>query len=454
MPTQSLITVPQTSSPPVVTSTNSSQAILLQAMMANMQPQQAASVQAALAAEARQAANRHYMTDSIRKIAPALTNGVPTQAYALNTPLNFNLATALNGFCEGIIVRVTVNYTLGAGTSAVYGLTPAGALGLIDTIEVRYNKSQHKFRPQVFRELALLNLLEDQNVIESLPYGLSQAYVQNWLNNTMSVTVGAQSVTFEQFFPFCLLGLDDPRGLLPIIVGDTGLQVIVNTPQAMFGSDPVLQALYAVSGTGHAVTAISGTVQVDAVYRDGDVWYDTNKLPFDMSAVQGTFQMQIDNVLQPLVAGSQQRTKLTIQGQHYVVILLVVDGLQSSVYSNYSNCTYLETSKDGVGGNTFWKYGLQTNLDVRDWLYLQRLQNKQDVDQGVYPLISAPSYGFADPGSRSGKGYLDNTRSGWPDWRYTVTVASVGNGTLNGLQCIPRIEPHVFYINPIGLIPV
>lgn len=448
--------MPQTTSPAIVTSSNQdSQTIILQSLLASMKPDQAASLQAALAVQARKAANKYYLEVTQRKLAPSLTNGVTQQAYMLNTPLTFNLTTALNGFCEGILIRYTVNYTLGAGTSAVYGLTPAGALGLLDTVEVRYNKSQHKLRLQMLRELALLGALEDYVIPESVfGGGQSIPFIQNYLNSGMSTTVGAQTVSLELFVPFNLLGYNDPRGILPIIVGDTGIQVICNTPQAIFGSDPVLNALYAVSGTGHAVTAVSGTVTVSAVYRDGDTFMSPAKVPFDMSAVDGTFQMQIDTQLLPLVANSYQRQKLTIMGQHVYVLLLVVDGLQSSAYSTLQNIQYIERGKDGVGGNTFDKYGLQTNLDIRDWLYLNRLDAKQDIDQGVIPIFAGPTLRQGDPHLKSNRQILDNSRAGWPDWRYCVNVAAVGTGTLNGLPCAPRIEPHVFYINPTGLIPV
>lgn len=457
---QALISVPQQSAPsPVTMGSMDSQQILFQAMLANMKPEQQATVQAALAQQARMAANKYYLEVSERKIAPALTNGAPTQAYNLNTPLTFNLTTALNGFCEGILLRYVINYTLAAGTSAVYALSASGVLGAIDTVEVRYNKSQHKIRPQDFKQLALMGMLEDYMLPEGVfGSGQSQAFLQNYLNSTMSVAVGAQSATVELFIPFNLLGYNDPRGLLPIIVGDTGIQVLVNTPLALFGGDPEYCSIYALSGTGHGLTAVSGTVEVSAVYRDGDCTMHPNKLPFDMSAVAGTFQMQIDNVLQPLIAGSPQRTKLTIMGQHYVVLLKVIDGLQSNVYANNSNIAYIETAKDGVGGNVFWKYGTQTNMDVREWLYLKRLDQKQDLDNGVIPIVSGPNIRQGDPHIRSNRTYLDNTRDGWPDWRYAVMPTTVGSGTITNAgvaqPCIPRIEASVFYINPTGLIPV
>jgi hypothetical protein len=266
----------------------------------------------------------------------------------------------------------------------------------------------------------------------------------------MPVTTGAQSVTLELFIPFNLLGRNDPRGLLPIIVGDTGIQVVVNTPQAIFGTHPIYNALYAVSGSGHAVSAVSGTVEVIAVYRDGDTYQGAPKLPFDMSAVSGTFQMQIDQQLLPWSAGSYQRTKLQIMGEHAYVILLCVDGNQSNLLSANSNLAYIEFSKDGVGANVFEKYGTQTNLSVNDYLYMKRLNFTQDLDQGVIPWIHGPVVRQGDPHVRSGKQYLDNSRNGWPDARFCVTPT-----TVQGIASItPMIEPHVFYRNPIGLVSV
>lgn len=452
---QALVAVPQSSSPSVITPGNAtSQQILMQAMMKGLPQDQQAQVAQAMQAAAVAAANQYYLECTIRKLAPALTNGAVNQAYAMATPLTFALTTALNGFCEGILIRMTVNYTLAAGTSAVYGLTAAGLLGLIDTVEVRYNRSQHKVRPFALRQVALTGGLEDYTLPNAVLTGQHQTWLDTYINTAMPVATGAQSVTFELFIPFNLLGRNDPRGLLPIIVGDTGIQVVVNTPQAIFGAHPFYNSLYAVSGTGHAVSAVSGTVSVDAVYRDGDSYMGAPKLPFDMSAVQGTFQMQIDQQLLPWVAGSYQRTKLQVMGQHAYVLLLCVDGLQANQCMANSNIAYIEFSKDGVGANVFEKYGTQTNLNVGDFFYMKRLNFTQDLDQGVIPWIHGPVVRQGDPHIRTGRQFLDNSRNGWPDARFCVTPTAVGNGTLNGLPVAPMIEPHLFYLNPVGLVSV
>src|SRR5260370_37136365 len=140
---------PPSGSPGIVTmgSDNYTQMQLMQAMLASLPQDKQAPLAAAMALAARKAANKKYLRETCRKVGPALTNGQATQVYTLNAPITFNLSTSLNRYCEGIIVRVVFNYTL-AGTG-VFAPTAAGKLGIIDTVEVRNNKSQIKVRPQV-----------------------------------------------------------------------------------------------------------------------------------------------------------------------------------------------------------------------------------------------------------------------------------------------------------------
>lgn len=444
--------------PGIVTSGSDIQTQLMQAMMANLKPDQQASLQAAIELQARKLANRLYMANTVRKLGPALTNGAPTQVYAVNTPFTFNLSTSLNGYCEGLIVRVVLNYTLAVGTSAVYALTAAGKMGIIDTIEVRYNKSQFKTRPVDWRQLSLAGALDEWVIPNQVLIGQQDASIQAYLNPTMPVATGAQTTTLEFFMPFNLIHPNDARGLLPLMAGDTGIQVIVNTPVALLApgdtantGDPLLNAIYPVSGTGHAISAVGGTISVEAVYRDGDTYSSLNKMPFDISLVEGTFQAQLDQVLAPLVASTAQRTKLNIMGQHYYVLLKVIDAVQPNLFATQANISYIESAKDGIGGNVFFKYGTQTNMSVYEYQFLSRLGKSQDLDPGCFLIVEAPtdSAGSAFSHLREGAGYLDNTRTGWADWRYLVEVAAVG-----ALGQGPRIEPTVFYRNPTGLVPV
>lgn len=450
-------------------SPDSIQAQMYMAMMQQMTPEQRSNFQAAIALAQRKRANKNYMDSTVRKMSPALTNGSATQAYALGTPFTFNMSTSLNGYLEGLMFRVVVNYTLAVGTSAVYQQSAAGRLAIIDTIEVRYNKSQAKFRPFALRQLALLGGLPQWTIQAANASATSEVLVGNqdatleaYLNTAMPITTGANTVTLEFFVPLNLVHPIDSRGLLPLMAGDTGIQVIVNTPQSLLAGvdqttnfgDPVLNAIGPVSGTGHAISAISGTIQVNAVYRDGDSLAQLSKMPFDISLLDGTFQMQIDQQLTPWIGGGFQRTKLNIMGKHMYVILLCIDGNQITACSLRSNLNYVESGKDATGSNVFWRYGTQTNMSYYESENIMRLGRGQDLDPGVIAMVRAP---VDQPGQNTSyvwdenvSNFLDNTRTGWADWRYCVSPGTVSstNGAVN------RIEPQLFYVNPTGLVPV
>jgi hypothetical protein len=448
-------------------SADSIQSQMYLAMMQQMTPEARANFQAAIALAQRKRANRNYMDSTVRKVSVALTNGAPTQAYTLGTPLTFNMSTSLNGYLEGLIFRLVVNYTLAAGTSAAYQLTAAGKTGIIDTIEVRYNKSQAKFRPFTLRQLSLLCALP-QWVIQAsggsqteVLVGQQDATLEAYANTTMPVTAGANTVTFEFFVPLNMVHPSDPRGLLPLMAGDTGIQVIVNTPQSLLAptdtngfGDPLINAIGPTTGTGHGISAISGTVQVEAVFRDGDTLSQLAKLPFDISLLEGTFQMQIDQQLTPWIAGGLQRTKLNIMGKHMYVILLCIDGNQCTALSARSNLAYVESGKDATGSNVFWRFGNQTNMSYYESELLLRLGRKQDLDPGVIAMVFAPVDQVGQNTSfvweEQVMNYLDNTRTAWADWRFCVTPTATSS--TNGAN--PRIEPQLFYVNPTGLVPV
>ena len=350
----------------------------------------------------------------------------------------------------------------------MYALTAAGRLGFIDTVEVRYNKSQAKIRPIAIRQLSLQGALPywvipgPGSSFNEVLVGQEDATIKSYVNTQASVSTGAQTLNLEFFVPLNLVHPADARGILPLMAGDTGIQVIVNTPQSLYPTgvdtanygDAILNSFTSVSGTGHAVSGVGGTVSVYAVYRDGDCLSQLAKKPFDISLLDGTFQMQIDQQLNPWVAGSYQRTKLNIMGKHMYVLLLCVDGNSATAMSARSNIAYLESSKDATGSNVFWKYGTQTNLSEYESDVLQRLGRGQDLDPGAIMMVRAPvdqvgqntSYVWDEVVNN----YLDNTRTGWADWRYCVTPTTVSSS----MGAVPRIEPHLFYVNPTGLVPV
>lgn len=447
-----------TGAPSVMTGNQSG---LWQAVASGLPQNSQQAVQAQLAVMAKKMANRRYMSESIRKLAPALTNGLATQAFSNGQPFTFNLPQPNNAYARGIVVRTTLNYTLAAGTGATYGLTAAGQLGIYDNIEIVYNKSQIKFRPLWLRELALAGALEMPSIpsIGSTDGGGQNdtAYLGAYLSPTMPVATGANSYQQDLWIPFNLLSPLEDRGLLPCMPGETGIQVKITTAASLFGTHPVFNSIVETGGTGGAISAVSGTIKVILIYSDGEVYSQPQALPYDMSILNGTIQIQQDSQLTALVTGSAQvnRGPLTILGKHYYVGLLVVDGNQSANFALNTNINYLESSKDGVGANVFWKYGQASNLDVQDYFWQARFKHSNhDLDQGCLFFVDAPLSGASDYSSRGssfdGCQYLDNTTSGWPAWHY-----GIGLNTINGLGANTAfIEPFCVYINPQGLTPV
>jgi hypothetical protein len=443
------------SSAPIVLSTD---------LVAQMTPQQQASyfqqlpsdVATLQGAAIKKLNNRRYMLQTKRKYAMALTNGATTQSYNAGQALTFNLPTANNAFAEGIVVHLHLPLTFAAGTSAVYSVNACGILGVIDNIIIQYNKTQIRMRPQVLRHYSMLRgaLMPVEPGWTPIG-GQSDATIIGWVgtgaNPGATINPATNTYEFEFYLPFNAISPLDIRGLLPMMQGETAIQAIITCAPSLLGNDPILNTFSAKSGSGHAVTVGSATVAVEAVYRDGDVLGSPNRLGVDLTAADGTTQWQIDAPLTNIAAGAIYRQKLTIMGRHAYVILLAVDGQQATQYSTISNLQYLEFAKDSVGANVFEKWGIGSNLDVREYFGQVQRQLQQALDEGVIPLVYGPTANVPDPDALEGMQYLDNTPNGWTDARYGLQFSAVN--ALGGAG-MARVEPHVIYVNPTGLIPV
>jgi hypothetical protein len=237
-------------------------------------PAQTAAQQQAAARQARAAANATFMKYSIRKrvVCPPASGAGTTQTYAFSTLLPYVVPTANGAFCEGIEVRASVPFAFAAGTAAVYQVGPAGVLAMFDNITVLYNGTLHKFRPYI---LALLRKTKGR-IYPTWPdavlgSGSTVTARNTYIGGAQAVTANTTNTWTVNFYvPFNLLGITDFRGLLPMMGGATSIQVQVQTATALFGADPILNAVVVTSGTGHAITVTgTATVQLIAYYRDG-----------------------------------------------------------------------------------------------------------------------------------------------------------------------------------------
>lgn len=399
--------------------------------------------------------NRSYMRNTVRKmaVAPQSSGGALNQIYSPGATLPFTIPSAQNAFCEGFIVRLNLSATLAAGTGATYAATAAGALGLIDNIIVQYNGTQARFRPYILRQLALMQGRYETTYPNAVLIGQHNGSLDSYLASSFPTAAGTAPVVLEFYVPFNMLHPQDARGLLPIMGGETSAQVLITCAPQSLGPDPILNAWSVTAGTGAAVTfANTSTVSVYAVYRDGTSYLSPTLLGLDLSGL-GTVQTQIDVPLTGLTAGNVYRQKVSIMDQLQYVILTVVDGQQSNKFATNANITTLEADKDSVGANVFWRFGTGTNLSVQEFFaqvrgFLPGQGYDQDLDEGIVPLVTAPSYMESEAGTLSGTHYLNTSTTGWTDFHYGVALSALGS--VAGVT--PRVECHVVYINSAGLI--
>lgn len=344
---------------------------------------------------------------------------------------------------------------LAAGTSATYSTTAGYPMNVLDSVVVNYGQTQHNFRPYMLKYYTQLQGQGHQIQPRSVVVGQTDAYLDQYYNNVIAasqnITVtGNKTINFACYVPMNLLHPQDVRGILPIQNGETTCQVIVNCAGALYGNDAVLNA-FAVGtggGTSQAVTVNAGAssqVSVIATYKDGQSFRQLNALQPNMQGVE-TVQFLRDTPLVNLTGGQMFSGKVSFLHKIPYLFLTVVDGVQTSSFALTSNIQLIQTSADATGNRLFYRYGLNTNMDTREWYndicgeqggWLQ-----QDLDEGIFPIVHAPIFEQSDAGILEGQHYLDmTTSSGWTDFHYGLQLGAVGS---NGA---PRVEVHAIILN-------
>lgn len=397
--------------------------------------------------------NRAYMQNTFRQlsICPPQSGNALSQVYAVGTQLTYNVKTAQNAFLEGFIVRLDVFLDLAAGTGATYALSDAGVLALINEIDLLYGNMQLRMRPYSLQYYPqITDWLGAIDPFYTVPSGFrSITTLQNYLKNTPTLTAGANREFLLEFYvPLNMFSPVDPRGLLPIMSGETTAQININTCPTLLGNDPIISPLYASGGTGNAVTlnATPGTVQVIACYRDGTTGDGSTKMALDLAGLP-TIQWDIDPPLVNLQSGNIFLQKINKAEGLIFCLLSVVDGVNPGKLAAYSNIAVIELAKDSSGTNLFWKYGTGTNISVLEYFAQLRRQFGQDlITEGVIPIVYAPSKAVANPGNLNGTAVLNTRTSGWTDVNYGIQV------TATGANASTRVENHLIFINNTGLI--
>lgn len=427
-----------------------------QSYLGTLNAQDAAAQSASLQAYKAQS-NASYLALCTEKIATCFpAAGGITAAYAPGQTLIFNFPTASGGFCKDLLLTVNINLTPATGTGAAYAYTAAGFYGLFSEIQILFNGTQARVRPYLLKVMEM-GRARSNPTPSAVNTGQSITAINTALAQFQpTLTPGSASQINAVFrVPLNALHALSPVGMLPIQGAGTKAQIVVMCSSAVFGSDPMMNAIYATAGTaGEAVTINAGsTVKVEAIYMDGTNYNSPQPLSLDLVGVP-TAQYIIDTPLTPLAAGITIRQRIATLLQHYLVIAVIMDGVQSASFSTVGNIQGLEFDQDSVGQNKFWLYGSANNVSVNDFWERIRHTWTQDFDQGVIPFIWAQAYGQENPDNRMGNQILNMTAGGWTDVHHGYILGSVNSQAAQfGMTAITgRVELYLVSLNPAGLV--
>lgn len=394
-------------------------------------------------------ARRHFMALAVNKYAPCpVVGGGFTTPYSSGGALTFDFPTAGGAYAQALLVIAKLTVNCAVGTGAAYAINQGAPLTLFDNIQINLNGTQHALRPYMLKYLAQLRGYVRPPEPAQVLAGQKSTRVEANLNNggTYPVATGNNTWNFYFRLPFHALSDASAVGLIPMQANGTKAQVVLTCAPSQLGNDPILHAIRTTAGTGAAVT-VSGTIQIDAEYKDGTNMWQSQALALDLNGLPTTQYIR-DQVLGNLVAASINRGRLTTLLQHYLVLLTIVDATTAGQFvSNWDNVQYFDLAMDSVGQNTFFKFGTGTNVSIYDYLERFRRDFGQDLDDGILPIVVGWGRNVVDSDNRDGVQALNMMQGGWPDVNYGIQLGSVGGAS--GVN--QRIEVHLVSLNPQGL---
>lgn len=395
-------------------------------------------------------ANLEYLQKSIDKYAVCPpTGGGNTATYAAGTTLNFNFPTAGGAFLRELEFVVNINFTPATGTGATYGYTPAGAYAWITEIDIIYNGQQARIRPYFLKVLDTIRKrqwLPYNQVISGL--GANATVTANLAQAQPALTGGSAAQSQFRFRLPLQLQRWSPVGMLPMQGQGTKGQINVQcaTTLGAANADPMLVPILFTGGTGNAITLGVATIQVNAIYNDGTNMLSKQPLALNLANLP-TAQYIIDQQLNPLTANTLLRQRISTLLNHYHVISVIIDGVQSTAFTTPGNITQLELDQDAAGMNKFFLYGSQNGTTYYDYAERIRQYYGQDLDMGVIDWVNALQFNSIDVDDQNGNQVLNMTSGAWTDVNYGVQVASVSTTNFT-----PRVETYLFSRNDAGLV--
>ncbi len=442
--------VPYTSTQQASTVVNQQQLLQMLASGQRLSKEQMDTLQQQYALDAAHGANREFLRRSQRKEAACVAQGGSySPTYAVGTTFTFEVPPVAGGIAESIVIELDLSLTFATGSSAVYALTAAGVLALIQQIQVLFNGTQLRTYPIIKRFLDIAKGY-DRATLNGVNAGFNDSDISNHIASSFSVATGTNTWKLRIKIPLNALGADNPAGCLPISGVGQQPQILLTTPAALVGTDPLINPVYAVSGSGHAIT-IGGTsvVKCYVEYKDGTNLADNRILPMDLS-IEPTCQYFVDTP-KTLTAGTVVRQQVVNLQEHWYMFSIVIDAQSPATFCADGNLTYLQLSPDLTGFDSLIQYNSNINVDVYEFYRQVRDRFGQDfggtaADQGVIPWVIGNAQGINNPGNLAGMQPLNMRAGGHQAVSHGYQVTTVGS---NGSG--PRVETLLVSKNPDGL---
>ncbi|MGH9637147.1 MAG: hypothetical protein ACRD72_20130, partial [Candidatus Angelobacter sp.] len=105
-------------------------------------------LQQSMALDAAHSRNREFLRRCQYKEAACVAQGGTfAPAYAVGTTFTFEVPPIAGGIAQDVIIELDVNPVLDAGSTAVYALTAAGVLALVQQMMIQFNGAQLRTMP-------------------------------------------------------------------------------------------------------------------------------------------------------------------------------------------------------------------------------------------------------------------------------------------------------------------
>lgn len=412
-----------------------------------------------VAAEVQQqivSANRQFMRSSLERVAymPVTGGSGVSATYSSGTTLYFDFPT-VPGYAKGILITYSITVNPAAGAAATYAVNAAAPWNIFSELQVLYNGPQIRTHPYIMKLLdqSLGFLRGAQNRVLA---GTNDATIAAAIVGQTNFTVGSNVTwTGKMYLPLNALGTDTVPGVLPIAGVGNKPQLKLTCAPSWLGQDPLLNVMSPVAGTGHAMTGLTGSINVDMVYVDGTNL--NSPTPYSLNwQTEPTLQYYWDTPLTPFSQSTIQRQTISTKLKHWYVFSLIIDGAVTTgatQFANLNNILGFTLGPDQVGQQTFENYNISNNVVLMDYYNRIRRQFGQDFDDGVIPWVCAPSRNIIDSSNRNGTQALNMTQGGFPAATHSYQMNSYSyQSAIDGFAaCTPRVETFLISENAAGL---